>query len=828
MHLLNCIFEKLITMRIDTGLAERCVRRCLFILSWVFPMTLSFAQGQQSVIEGTVTDSLSSKPLPYATISVLTASDSKLVTGAISDDAGKFAIEVKEGDYYIEISFIGYRTFRGKPISAKRNEKVSIGNVRISPNEEILQEVTVRGEKSTMELMLDKKVFNVGKDLANSGGTASDILTNIPSVAVDAEGNVRLRGSDNVRILIDGKPSGLVSFKGGSGLQQMQASMVERVEVITNPSARYEAEGLGGVINIILKKEQSEGFNGSIDVIAGNPHNFGVAANLNYRHKKINFFINYGLAYREQPGRSSLYQEVYDDDTTFILQQNNRMDYGALNNNIRGGVDLFLGKSSILTGSYLYRGLISDRTATLNYNDYANSLSNLIGRTTRTQDEEEKEPNSEYALVFKKTFPGKDHELISEVKFLDNREESDQDFMQYSFAPDGTENEDERTIQKSINVESEKQYLVQVDYTKPFATSGRFETGVRSSLRKMDNDFWVRELDEDGIFQTVNGLDNVFLYDERIAAAYAILGNKNGRFSYQAGLRSEWTDVETVLEESGEKNPRKYHNLFPSAHFTFDLGKENNIQLSYSRRIRRPTYNDLSPFFTFSDSRNYAEGNPNLDPEFSNVFEIGYLKTLDLGSVSASVYNRRTTDRIDRIRLVQDDGNAVTRPENLRSEIAYGVELTTTYEFTKWWKWDANFNFFHADIDGTNLIASYQNTTYSWFARQTSKFSLPGKIEMQVRTNYEAPQKTVQGRRKSLYYADFSLSKDVLKGNGTVNLNVLDVFNTRRMRTISEGEIFYSAQNSQFRRRQVNLTFSLRINKNKATRRQQREAVLEE
>ncbi len=782
----------------------------------------------QSRIAGTVIDSLTSKPLPYATVSIYSAAAKQLITGNVSDDAGKFSIEVDPGQYYAEITFIGYTAHRTKSITVTANETVTLGNVSISPTEKVLQEVTVQAEKSSMELLLDRKVFNVGKDLANSGGTASDVLMNIPSVAVDPEGNIRLRGSENVRILIDGKPSGLVSFRGGSGLQQLQASMIERVEVITNPSARYEAEGLGGIINIILKKEQSQGFNGSIDAIVGNPDNFGLAANINYRHKKINFFINYGFAYRKQIGTSSLHQEVYTGNETAILDQSNRFIYEMLNNNIRGGIDLFLGDNSILTGSYLYRGLRGIRHSTLRYRDFLNSTANPIGNSRRTQDEEEDEPNSEYSLIYKRTFEGKGHELIAEAKFLDNRETSDQDFNEFQYENDGTEIIQDRLFQKSINIESEKQYLVQLDYTRPFAQSGKMEAGLRSSLREMANDFWVRQLDEDGNYFVVNGLDNVFYYDERITAAYAILGNKTGRFSYQAGLRSEWTDIETVLEETNETNPRDYYNLFPSAHLTYDIGHENSVQVSYSRRIRRPTYNDLSPFVTFSDRRNYFAGNPNLDPEFSDVYEIGFIRNFQLGSFSSSVYNRRTVDRIERIRTVDEEGIATTLPQNLLSETAYGVEFSTTLDITKWWKWDANFNFFHADINGSNIVDDYQNTTYSWFARQTSKFSLPQGIELQLRTNYEAPQKTVQGRRKALYYADFSASKDVLKGRGTVNLNIMDLFNSRRMRMISEGEIFYSELQNQFRKRQVNLTFSYRINRAKAVRKQQREATLEE
>ncbi len=711
---------------------------------------------------------------------------------------------------------MGYLSFRSKAFTVtKEASSHDHGSIRLRQSVDILEEVVVQGEKSTMELTLDKKIFNVGKDLAISGGTASDVLMNIPSVAVDPEGNIKLRGSDNVRILIDGKPSGLVSFKGGSGLQQLQANMIEKVEVITNPSARYEAEGLGGVINIVLKKDRNQGFNGSIDVIAGHPVNYGLAANLNYRHKIVNFFVNYGLVYRETPGVGKLYQEVYgEEDTTYLKQSNDGIIKG-LNTNIRSGIDYFFSETSILTASYLYRRSDATRITDIIYNDYQNSLDNLVRYTTRRQDEEETEPNSEYSLIYEKQFPGKEHKLLGEVKYLDNWEKSDQLFTQHTYFPDGTL--DSTVIQTSVNDESEKQLLFQVDYVRPIGKEGKFETGFRTSNRDMVNDFIVEEQNETGDFVPLPDLDNVFYYDENITAAYGILGNKTKSVSYQAGLRAEWTDVKTILEETDEENPRMYANLFPSAHVTFNLPKENNIQVSYSRRIRRPYYNDLSPFMTYSDSRNFFSGNPDLNPEYSDVFELGHVKYFNIGSLSTSVYNRHTDDKIDQIRYVNDEGNSITQPENLLSENAYGFEFTSTLTLTKWWRWDANFNFFYAEVDGSNIDETYKTSTHSWFTRQTSRFSLPKKVDILLRTNYEAPQKTVQGKRKALYYADLSISKEILKGNGTLNLNILDLFNTRKIRSIAEGEIFYTDRNFQMRRRQINLTLNYRIKQSKST-----------
>lgn len=785
---------------------------CCYVLSSEIAVAQATRKGS---VKGKVLDSLASTPLAFASIRIFDRSDGRLVNGNITTDAGDFVVDLPYGRYYAEIEFMGYRSVTSGEFLLSNGHSVhDLGVVLLPPSVNTLDEVVVQAEKSSMELSLDKKVFNVGKDLANAGGTATDILMNIPSVQVDPEGGIRLRGSNNVRILVDGKPSGLVSFKGGSGLQQLQASMIERVEVITNPSARYEAEGMAGIINIVLRKERNQGFNGSFEAITGSPSNFGGAANLNYRHRKVNFFVNYGIAYRVQPGDGKIYQEVYGDDNTFLRQETEGAIIG-LNNNIRGGIDFYFTETSILTGSYLFRRSDATRVTDIEYSNYRHTLSNLESFETRRQDEEETEPNSEYSLIYKKSFAEKDHELLAEVKFLDNWESSYQLFTHRYYSPDGTENLAAATLERSLNDEFEKQLLFQVDYTKPIGKGGKFETGLRSSSREMVNDFVVGRQNEEGAYLPLPGLDNVFLYDENIHAAYGILARKGSKVSYQAGLRAEWTDVKTTLQETNEVNPREYANLFPSAHVTLNLRNENAVQGSYSRRIRRPFYNDLSPFMTLSDSRNFFSGNPNLDPEFSNVFEVGHIKFFEKGSFTSAIYHRSTRGKIERIRTVDAEGNSTTFPENLRSEEATGAEFTSEFSLYPWWKLDMNLNFFYADIDGSNIFSTYNNTTYSWFARQTSRFMLPRQFDVQVRGNYEAPQKTAQGKRLALYYVDFSLSKDVFKGMGTVHFNVLDVFNSRRMRSVTEGVNFYTEGNFQFRRRQINLTLTYRIRQSK-------------
>lgn len=781
----------------------------------VFSTQNSWGQSTgRGTVKGRVLDSLSAAPLAFASVRIFNSGDRKLVDGNITGESGEFNITLRFGRYYAEIEFMGYGSYTSPEFSlSEANAEHTLGVINMTSSVNTLGEVVVQAEKSSMELSLDKKIFNVGKDLANAGGTASDILMNIPSVQVDPEGGVRLRGSSNVRILIDGKPSGLVSFKGGNGLQQLQASMIERVEVITNPSARYEAEGMAGIINIVLRKERNQGFNASFEIISGTPINLGTAANLNYRHRRVNFFINYGIAYREQPGAGSMYQEVYGAENTFLKQKTDGLITG-FNNNIRGGLDFYFTETSVLTGSYLFRRSDATRVTNIEYQTFRYDLSNMEGFETRRQDEDENEPNSEYSLIYKKTFAEKDHELLAEAKFLDNWESSYQIFDHKFFAPDGTQNN--ATLERSLNDEFEKQFLLQVDYKKPLGKGGILETGLRSSSREMVNDFVVARRDPEGEYIPLEGFDNVFFYDENIHAAYGILARKGAKISYQAGVRGEWTDVKTTLQETNEVNPREYINLFPSAHVTINLRNQNAIQGSYSRRIQRPTYRDLSPFFTLADSRNFSSGNPNLDPEYSNVFEVGHIKYFEKGSFTSAVYHRSTRDKIQQIRTVNSDGNATSHPENLHSEEATGAEFTGEFSLFPWWKFDMNLNFFYADIDGTNISSIYSNTTYSWFARQTSRFMLPHQLDIQLRGNYEAPQKLAQGERKALYYVDFSMSKDVFKGMGTVHLNVLDVFNTRRMRSVVEGVNFYTESNSQFRRRQINLTLTYRIRQSKS------------
>ncbi len=773
----------------------------------------------KATLKGQIVDESGDLPLEYATITLFAQKDSSMVTGGITDDKGVFLIETRPGRFYAQVEFLGYQLLTLDDIQlGKENLHQDLGKVTMRSDSETLVEVEVRAEKSQMQMSLDKRVFNVGKDLANTGASAEDILNNVPSVNVDIEGNVSLRGSDNVRILIDGKPSGLVGVDNANGLRSLPSNMIDKVEVITNPSAKYEAEGMTGIVNIILRKEKKKGINGSVDVSAGFPENYGIGVNLNVRRNKFNFFTNYGLSYRSNPGNGYVYQEIYRNGLTEISDQTRRTERSGLSNSFRFGSDYYFSEKSILTVALMYRKSDEDNFGRYTYLDYLGSTNpqDFIGKSERTDDELEDESSLQYSLNYSKKFDRKGQEFTFNIQYEDDLEEESSDFREQFFNVDQTSNIPD-LLQRSKNSESNFEWLFQTDYVHPFNEDGRFEIGLRTTIRDIRNNYLVEEF-EDNIWRSVTDLSNNFLYDENIHAAYAIIGDKKGQFSYQLGLRGELSDVKTELEQTSEINDRNYFNLFPSAHLTYEFANSNSIQLSYSRRIRRPRFWDLNPFFSFSDSRSYYSGNPNVDPEFTNSYELGYIQYWDKGSLSSSIYYRHTDGVISRLTergLVDGDSLFITKPQNLATEDAYGFEFTFSYNPDKWLRLSGDVNLFRAITDGTNLGSTFEADAITMSGRLTSQMTLWKQLETQIRFNYRAPRETTQGRRKALYMMDLGISKDIWKKKGTLTLSVRDVFNSRKRRYETFGPDFYREGEFQWRSRVATLKLNYRINQKK-------------
>ncbi len=785
-----------------------------FLLLFICVFLSTVLWSQQAAIRGYVVEEGTEAPLEFAAVSVLQAADSTLLNGSISDQDGRFELSLSTGDYLVRIEYIAYGTRYLGPFHLVPDQILDLGRLRIRPEAALLSEIEVSAEKSQMQLSLDKKIYNVGKDIANTGSTAADILDNVPSVTVDVEGNVSLRGSSGVRILIDGRPSGLIGVGDSDGLRSLPSNLIDRIEVVTNPSARYEAEGMAGIINIVLKKERQQGWNGSFETTLGYPLEWGGAANLNYRRSMVNLFANYGIRYRTNLGRATQYQEFYRNDSTFINDQLRTHDRRSLSHNVRFGLDLFVGDGGTLTSSFNYRYSMDDNLTNLTYNDFLDNLQQPVLITRRSDNEAELEPTLEYALNWKKTFDTEDHVWTADLRYQDNAEQERSDFLEEYFLPDGTMSSEQSIEQRSENLESERNIIFQTDYQYPISSKGKIEAGLRAGLRNIDNDFMVEERILES-WTPLAGFNNRFLYDEDIYAAYAIWGEQWEPISIQAGLRYEYTDIRTELVETAQRNPRSYGQLFPSAHISFQLANDHSLQVSYSRRINRPGFRSLNPFLTFSDVRNIWQGNPDLDPELTNAYEVGHIKTWAKGSISPVIFYRKTDQVIDRIRTVDADGISYIRPENLNTQHDIGLEVTFSYEPYSIWRMNGNINFFRSITDGTNLGEGFTADAYTWFGRLSSRVTLFQKVDLQVNYNYRAPRVTTQGKYLAMQHLDIGASLDILQNKGTLTLSGRDIFSTRRRIYENRGEDFFTRGNFQWRTGSVNLTFAYRLNQQK-------------
>ncbi len=781
-------------------------------------------RGQQGFtpkkLVGKVVDNDSGQPLEYASISLFAQRDSSLVTGGITNAKGRFSIDIRPGRFYALVQFISYRqkVIRGIAIRPGA-EGYDMGEIRLAADVETLNEVVVTAEKDQMEMTLDKRVFNVGKDLSNSGRTAEDILDNVPSVSVDQDGNVSLRGSENVRILVDGKPSGLIGISSSDGLRQLQGDIIESIEVVTNPSARYDAEGNAGIINIILKKDRESGLNGSFTLDTGYPNNQGASGNFNFRQKQVNFFGNYGFRYRESPGNASSFQRFFSDEGTAITDQDTDFTRGGFSNNFRVGAEWLIDESSSLSGAFLYRVSdgINDRDTRYRDFDVTNAL---VSETLRVEEEDEEDTNLEYSLGYSKNFKKKGQKLTADIQYRDNSEIEKADIVEtlvFSIDNDA----DLPPSQRSDNREGETSWLVQADYVHPLGGFKSFEVGYRANLRNLSNDYLVETLTGEGWINET-ALSNNFRYDEDVHAAYAIYSDKFEKISYQLGLRVEATDINIELLQTDESFPKSYTNLFPSAFFTYTIREGNSLQASYSRRIRRPRSRSLNPFpFTIGDNRNLRTGNPDLDPTFTDSYEMGYLRTWKKATLFSSIYYRRTEGVVQRITTRMDSVN-ISMPVNLSIENAYGFEFNYSHELTSWWRVNGNANLYRAVIDGGASDQELDSDTYTLNTRLNSRITLWNKLESQVNFRYRAPEVRPQGDRRSFYMLDLGWSMNAFDKKGTFVFNIRDVFNTGIYRYTTVDEDFDFDSEFQRRVRSYTLSFTYRINQKPARRDRER------
>lgn len=796
---------------------------------FVFLTFLTFGQNKPNIpkikITGTIVEKTSQQPLEYATITLINTQNPKIIGGGITNNKGQFEATVPPGTYNIKLEFISFKPFliTEKQLQANSN----LGTIALEEDFTQLKEVNVRAEKTHIDIKLDKKVYTVGQDLIVKGGTVSDVLDNIPSVQVDVEGKVSLRGNENVTILIDGKPSNAVNIS--EALRIIPADNIEKVEVITNPSARYDAEGGGGILNIILKKGKNQGFNGSVILSAGDPENSGASGNFNIKNEKSNFFTTLGYTKRNGPGNTKINQENFDEDRNFLSYTEERRNNNKLSEGLNGnfGIELYLDKTSSWTNMLAFRNSRGGNPENVIYSKYP--ANGAFEKDQRFSDLNRSNRFAEFTTNYTKRFKKDGHKFTIDGAFSVDTDSEKSTIIGTRIVPAFQILSSEKTTNK----QKQSRNLIQSDYVLPFGKKSQFEIGVRGNYLTLLSDFKVEEdLERNNNFTINTGFTNVLEYKENVTAAYTQIGSKFGKFSVLTGLRFENSNIQINQLTSQDFSTKNYNNLFPSAFLTYEVNETTNISVNYSKRINRPRDRFINPFSSYSSNVSFFIGNPDLDPALSDAYDFGFLKKWKQVTLSTSLYFNQTKGSFQIVR--KDTGELINgipvifnTPFNLATDDKIGFEFTLNYSPYKWWRINGNFNYFNNKTDGkysyTNSTneektIDFYNTSSTWFTRLTSKVSFPYKIDFQVNGTYNAPQKTAQGKTIGVGSMNLALSKDVLKDKGTIAFNVSDVFNSRkRINDVNLPQV-NSYSEMQWRERQITLSFTYRFNKQKAER----------
>ena len=788
------------------------------LLFFLFISTsLLHSQNNKVIVTGTITDSETNIPLEYATISVFNVNSEKAVNGVISDSNGEFSIELNKGNYDFKVEFISFKIKYYRNITV--NDPLDLGTIELSIDENMLEEIEVIGEKTEIEIKLDKTVYNIGKDLTLKGSSVSDVLDNLPSVEVDIEGNVSLRGNESVRILINGKPSGLVGISSNEALKQFPSESVEKVEVITSPSARYNAEGTAGIINIILRRSKLTGFNGSLSLNSGYPERYGVSANLNYRTKKLNFFNNVGYNTRTSEGSFINETEYYTDQAiNNFLNENGVRDSERNSNYLNTGIEYFISDKTSLVGSYVLRKSDGFTNNTNNVNQNFNTISKF---SERLEKESEIDDTNEFSINLTHDFNKEGHVLTIDYQ-KEKSSENENGFISNSqLKPVFT-----KYLSEKVNTdEIQESELFKIDYVLPIKKDGQFELGFRRSNQYQDIDYLAENEDLNGNFINDLNLSNTLLYNEKVNAFYTQYGNKKNKFSFLLGLRYEESKTTVKQLANNTNNVKNYNDFFPTLNLSYQIKENETITFGYNRRIRRARSYFINPFPSKSSATNIFQGNPNIDPTYSNGIDLGYLKRYEKLTLNGSVYYRKETGVFTFISentgdfvLVNEILVPVLRrtPINLASNKQIGLELNANFTQSKNWRLNGSLNFYESETLGEYMGIVYDSKNLTWSGRLSNNLKLFSSVDWQTSFRYRAPQKTAVSERKASIYSNTAFSKDLSKDKITLTFKVNDIFETGKWRIESFNENYRSYSESNWRGgRTLELNLIYRFNQKK-------------
>ncbi|RYD82651.1 MAG: TonB-dependent receptor [Sphingobacteriales bacterium] len=782
----------------------------LFILEAFFQQII-YAQnpGEAKVgrIAGKLTDATTQKPVEFASVMVLRPQDSSLVSGALTKEDGQFVIEkIAFGNYIIKIQSIGYETFKKAEINLTAEKPFYIlKDVKIVSTATSTEEVIIEGEKRLIQTSIDKKIFNVSQTLVTTGGTAKDVLEQVPSVSVDNEGNISLRGSNNVTIFIDGKPSTL-----SGSLDNIPSNAIERVELMTNPSAKYDPQGMAGIINIVLKKERKPGYNGNISLNIGSRNKANSSASINYNYGKINLSGMYSFRYSENYSFGSSFRKQYLDDKTFFLNQENDGNTISNTHMAKLGLDYNINSKNSLGFSFTYNYNLRRQDEDLQYKEWiepgtgfdAYARENFLNDWGNAWD-----GSLNYTHKFKKE--GSEISFNGSVNKSYDVEDRASEWLNTSPRLDyNSRYEQQRTINSNNSIIS----ILQADYVTPSKKENRFESGYKTTFRQFDNDFDGKQYDTIGlIWVDKSRLSNRFIYKEQVHAGYVNYAGKYKKWGYQTGLRAEQTFINTLQVVDDTANNNSYFNLFPSAYLSRKLTESQEMQLSYTRRINRPGLGTLNPFPDYADPLNLRTGNPNLKPENIDAYELGYVMHGKKMTFSSTAYARRTFNQITRLRRIDTQGISITTFSNINNSSSYGLELISTNNWKPWLSTVASANIYRTELTGTVGQKELSRGNFSYIAKISSNIKLPKKTELQLSYNYRGPQIFPQGTMKPMHGLDAAFKAQVLKGKGTLSVTASDVLNTRKFAVTSIDENFEQEFIRKWETRVVFVGFSYRF-----------------
>lgn len=761
---------------------------------------------------GTIIDSISNKPLEFATISVYHMRDSSMVGGAISNPKGKFEImELPIGRLVVKVSYMGYKSKVAGRITVRPDNPLhDLGKIILAPTQAVLETAEVTAEKQVFQLGLDKKIFNVDKTDLGLSENATEVLRNVPTVDVDMDGNVKIRGSA-VQVYINGKPTGLTGDSQAEIMDQLPANTIKSVELITSPSAKYDPEGESGIINIVLKKNVLEGFTGSVNGSIGTVFNkFDAGLSLNYRNNKLNVFSNFSYKYNDRWGRGSSYRKNMFSDTTYFVDQNsdgNRIRKGFFG---RIGMDWYIDDYNTLTAAARIRPSDGGKT-NLNEYKYLNSLENLMSSEKRHTDGDQTRLNMTYNLIYAHTFKkkekkidsqnsdrlknehkgrwhghhggggtkdggfgsmGNSQELVLDIQYTKSDRTNLEEYYQELFDNGGNLIDARLDSQYTDSRTYQHNGTLQLDYTHPFSPNHKLETGYKGTIRSIQQGINSESLDSMGRMVSDLDINNDFLFGEQIHAVYGTYAQKIDKFSYKLGIRLEYTLSNSELFTTNQTFKNNYFSYFPSLHLSYELPKNQQLQLGFSRRIQRPSIWALNPFAEYSDPLNLRRGNPFLMPQYSNAIELTYANYFKMNTIMVSAFYRYNTDLMERVKTVDTEGIATSTYANFSNSHVYGGELILRFQPYKWWNFGGSASVFQQFQDGTNIDKTFKVNAISGNANINTSFQFKFGMRIYLMANFSLPTKTVQGWTSGYAWTSASISQRLLKNKINITISV--------------------------------------------------------